>query len=114
MKNLLLALIPFLLIGCASVEIEENKTLRYHGHYNVGFEVNEFKPCGIDEMWWIGAWPEEEKIEFGASPEYLEVFGTVTPRGRYGHLGAYKREIHIHKIIVRDIPRKDCNQPENK
>ena len=79
-----------------------------------GFEISEFKPCGIDEVWWVGTFPEGEQIEFETTPQYLEVFGMVTPKGTYGHLGAYKREIHIHEILVRDIPRKDCNQPESK
>ncbi len=86
-----------------------------------------FSPCATKaNWWWSKAYPNDtdwQKVEplFDASCDkdedpycglvYMEVDGAVSEPGKYGHLGAYEREIKVAQIhhASLDIPA-DCKR----
>lgn len=104
----LAAVLGLALCACAGVARPGVPTL-YRGHYTFGFEVSEFRPCGSDERWWVTNGDWREKLNNPQYNEhYLEVEGVVSERGRYGHRGAYDRELEIRELRLSDGPRKAC------
>jgi hypothetical protein len=80
-------------------------TEEFRGTYIVGDERNAFEPCGKTEAWWIDFSPaaqqkmKENKITgWGNWP--MRVRGTLSPEGRYGHLGMYSRQLHVEQVIA--------------
>ncbi|MBA3968719.1 MAG: hypothetical protein H0X52_01300 [Gemmatimonadetes bacterium] len=107
--------------GCASgagagpvASVAEAKqgspTERFSGFYEVGWEKEAFRPCGTQEEWWswsTGKIIEEDPRGWGRAFVVLE--GEVSPPGSYGHLGQYRREIVITRVIeVRAAPGAEC------
>jgi hypothetical protein len=106
MAPLCLALLAFSL---------KRRTDVYRGRFTDGFETSKFVPCGSSEKWWAKGnvepiyrtfYPDYDRsglprefpnIRFKTG--YVEVEGTVTWRGTYGHMGEYDREIRIEKVI---------------
>ena len=100
--------------GCAST-ISVPDDGRYMGFYAQGFEVDGFRPCGSDESWWVTEGAElrtryRELTTRQYEEVYVELRGQVGPRGRYGHLGAYTRELSVDEVItIRPIHPGDCD-----
>jgi hypothetical protein len=88
----------------------------YHGHYTFRREVSAFKPCDLDERWWVddgsGALREHLTAPDGSvgGERYVEVEGIVSERGSFGHLSAYDRQLEIQKVLLVEFPRKACSQ----
>lgn len=88
---------------------------RFVGFYTSGFEVEAFRPCGLDEVWWVTAAPalRERYREVATSPYepmLAVVRGEVTPLGRYGHLTAYDRELTVLELLEAPAERQaDCD-----
>jgi hypothetical protein len=97
----------------------------YSGHYDFGFEVAAFAPCGLDESWWVevgtpGAFePVSDFItrhiaqfhdgQFIRGSLFVRWRGTVGPRGSYGHRGGYPRVIRVSEVLeVRWPEPNDC------
>jgi hypothetical protein len=79
----------------------------YSGYYTFGFEVSSFVPTNTKETWWLsGASPcrslsDAARGKSGENPViYLEIRGTLSRKGRYGHLGAYPRELNVQKVLT--------------
>jgi hypothetical protein len=77
----------------------------FRGLYIVGDERSAFEPCGKTEAWWIDFSPEaretlrEYKVSgWGHWP--MRVRGTLSPKGRYGHLGMYPRQLNVEQVIA--------------
>lgn len=83
-----------------------------------------FEPCDGAGKWWFAIKDtKERKRLFEAISQqgnlgwggefYIELHGTVSEKGRYGHLGAYEREINVQKIIriERDMEASSDNCP---
>ena len=84
------------------------------GMYVSSFERSDFRPCGVDEHWWLSgdAYSEIEKFIlkhklrkteddwYPNSPVYIEVHGTMSESGKWGHLGTYQRELSATKLVV--------------
>lgn len=86
----------------------------YPGLYEGGTETSAFTPCGADhagERWWViadstahAAW-ERGGVAGGELRPHLSVRaytlvrGTITDTGRYGHLGAYNRELRVEEVL---------------
>ena len=68
------------------------------GVYELGFERQTFRPCGSGETWWVGTAPASLQRGLGTRA-YVRVKGTVGPRGAFGHLGKYPRQIVIREVI---------------
>ena len=92
----------------------------YRGEYSVGFEASRFKPCGINEEWWVenaGALadaaipPNANPTRYQSYRIYAEVRARVSRRGRFGHLGFYDREMKVLKVIgTTSTPYRECRQ----
>ena len=85
------------------------QTEEFRGTYSVGDERMAFEPCGKTEAWWIDFSPEarqtlkENKITgWGHWP--IRVRGTLSPQGRYGHLGMYPRQLDVEQVIATGRP----------
>jgi hypothetical protein len=68
------------------------------GVYELGFERQTFRPCGSDETWWVSTAPASLHRGLGTRA-FVRVRGTVGPRGAFGHLGKYPRQIVIREVI---------------
>jgi uncharacterized protein YceK len=81
----------------------------YAGLYRFGRERSDFKLLGSGEGWWLtGNIEEVTRRLAGASvderpelrnPVFLVVEGDLSKRGHYGHLGAYRRELRVTKVL---------------
>src|SRR5262245_1171843 len=68
----------------------------YSGYYSRGRELSFFQPQGSSERWWLSNYEKIEATQAAQNSEiYLVVQGSITPKGRYGHLGAYDRELRV-------------------
>ena len=110
MRTILLAL-PLLLGACAAVT--DPAAERYEGVYTSGFEVNGFQPCGSKDSWWVTEGDLHTRYKAVATqdyePVYVEVAADVGPTGKFGHMGAYTREIAVKDVIVmRPLRDSDC------
>ena len=85
------------------------------GAISIGFETSQFRPERMDESWWVYFESDSlASIYFDAagkpkvdSDNPILVFyktlkfrikGIISPKGRYGHLNVYEREILIQGI----------------
>jgi len=94
----------------------------YRGLYVGGFEHSDFMPCGTQERWWlqgeayaqIQAAVTEKRRTPGntdwtlSSPVYVELRGSLSKPGRYGHMGAYSRQLNAQKLIYLSFTNQ-CN-----
>ena len=88
----------------------------YSGHYRWGFEVSEFRPCGSSEKWWAtGDTASLRRVhDMQAAGTVQEVFvvwyGKPSAKGEHGHLGAYKREFTVARVVDVRLPKPgDCS-----
>lgn len=112
----LVALGTALVVGSCDARhpITPNVSKVFQGHYTKRFEIDSFRPCGQDEDWWVKH--ETDALIRAVTNAngmvggelYVEVEGTVSDRGSYGHLGAYDREIRVSKVLRTEAPRKTC------
>lgn len=114
MKRLgMIALIVILsAAGCGIFDANDDEMIA--GRLSFGFEVSAFKPCGVDEIWWVSG-PESLYRQYNeiADTEYEEVYarlrGVKSKKGEYGHLGAYQREFTVSQVLViRKLKPGDC------
>ena len=113
MSRWTIILAPLVLGACVSaVTGSEDEVLA--GHYSQGFEVDAFRPCGSEESWWVTQGAELRSRYQALSPRqyqevYVELRGDAGPRGQYGHLGAYTRELAAREVIeIRPAAEADC------
>ena len=105
------------LVGCSagSGSVPTPADGVYRGRYTKRFEVSAFQPCGSSEQWWVTG-RVERLIAALTSPEgfvggtaYVELRGRVSSHGRYGHLGGYRREFVVDRVLLARAPRdNDC------
>jgi hypothetical protein len=99
-----IALLPlFLLASCIpeAAIAREGGEREFAGVYELGFERQTFRPCGLRETWWVGIAPAELQREYGTRA-FVRVRGTVGERGGYGHLARYPRQIIINEVVSTD------------
>lgn len=117
-------LVPLLLLAAAcsrtthEAEVPEptpqpRSTRQYVGHYEAGWEVQRFRPCQSPESWWTWSTGLIQRDPPGAPGRYFVVLeGEVSAPGRYGHLGAYPRQIVITRVLeARPAGEDDCADP---
>ncbi len=111
----LLPAIAFLFAGgCAIVDNEVSDGLP--GYVSFGFEDSSFYPCNSSERWWLNEPSSlgiDERYDAIASNPYEHVYarlrGSRSPRGKYGHLGAYQREFTVSEVVEMRKPAEgDC------
>ena len=80
----------------------------YKGYYAYGFELSEFVPVGASEKWWLNGIvpckPQYDKDTVANAPNvtpvlYMIVRGTLTTRGKHGHMDAYARELTAQQFL---------------
>lgn len=109
-----------LLFGCAIVDNVSEDGIE--GYLSFGFEEAAFRPCDVDEIWWVEeSSPSIELVDayraiVGGPQDYVRVYarliGARTETGNYGHLGAYDRTFTVSRIVeIRRIEDGDCDWP---
>ena len=73
-------------------------TGRYTGHFEFDFEKQVFRPCGSRERWWAWGMPAELQKSWGQRT-FVVVEGELSPRGEYGHMGRYARQIRVTRVV---------------
>jgi hypothetical protein len=77
------------------------------------WEVSSFEPCDRKERWWASFEAADGQaiktlIEQAQPPgAEVELCGTVSEPGNYGHMGLYDREFRVHQIgqiLPRPLP----------
>jgi hypothetical protein len=90
-------------------------TQRYTGLYADAFEMQAFTADGQGEPWWVNFEPAARKaidaVKGPNAPPFgfrirAEVEGTLSAEGHYGHLGAYKRQLTITRVISAKLETK--------
>jgi hypothetical protein len=109
-----------LLGGCVIVDnVSEDGV---EGYLSFGFEESAFRPCGVDEIWWVDeSSPSIELSEtyqatVDSELEYVRVYarliGAQSEIGSFGHLGAYDRTFTVSRIVdMRTVEDGDCEWP---
>lgn len=95
----------------------------FEGLYLQGFEVSAFTPCGkgapsSDTGYWVTGNAEFNQryndLATTRGPNafgpvvYVKFTGLLSPLGRYGHLGAYKRGITVEAVSRMEV-RETCS-----
>ena len=98
--------------GCGLFDSDDSEEIE--GRLSFGFEVSAFKPCGVEEIWWVSG-PESLFRQYNetADTEYEKVYarlkGVKSKKGAYGHMGAYQREFAVSEaLVVRKLISGDC------
>ncbi len=80
----------------------------HQGFFGYGFETSSFRPCNANEAWWVqgeGDIMQGLLAQYDAvAPQpygevYVELRGTLSEPGTYGHLGAYTREFTVTEVV---------------
>jgi hypothetical protein len=77
------------------------------GIWSRGFEMSAFQPDDAEKAaWWMTtlggvAWQDVGLVQSGPTARQMRVHivGYVSPAGRYGHLGAYAREVLVTSAL---------------
>ncbi len=107
-----LLLVLFLFSCAPAANLQRGEEFR--GYYQAGFEVEAFEPCGSPEKWWVVRGDElnaryRQFVGAPYEPVFIVVRGQVGPRGRYGHLGLYNRELVVQQVLeIRPLSEADC------
>ena len=81
----------------------------FRGTYSHGFEHSAFVPDGSPCRWWLSgelgslreALPTADPHRRAAAR--VEVEGTLTPPGCYGHMGAARRQLQVTRVLAVEI-----------
>ncbi len=83
----------------------------FKGVFTYEFEVMDFQPDMSAENWWFDAKPdvllplrelaEEQNEPFvDNAPRFrVRVYGSLSPIGRHGHFGQWRRRLTVHELI---------------
>ncbi|TYP95359.1 hypothetical protein LX73_0660 [Fodinibius salinus] len=100
--------LTFYIICLLAVSCQEEVPVK--GFYTGGWEWSQFEPCNnLDEQWWVtgdtvffnkyDSLVKAKGDNSNLGPYvYLEVQGTKSQEGTYGHLGEYIREFEITRV----------------
>lgn len=78
--------------GFQEVEVE--------GEYRIGFEVRAFTPAGSTQRWWVVSKDLNDLMRSeDATTLRVILRGLLSPEGKYGHAGGYRRCLANPKLI---------------
>ena len=117
MKNLIL----YLCIMFVSGSLHAQET--YKGLYVSAFERSDFMPCNSNEHWWlqgsvysmIEEFIKDNSLRSGDgdwnpnSPVYIEVVGSKSNKGMWGHMGAYQYKLNAMELVEVSATNKCSN-----
>jgi hypothetical protein len=96
----------------------------FEGKYSISYEASTFQSCDENERWWLlGNLDTLERFREMENPEvgvvkygivkFVKLEGTLSPEGRYGHMGKYTRELTVSRVIeVRPWKESDCKNKD--
>lgn len=104
MRILIASTLITIAAACASARNAAYEPRPLRGIYRHGWEVQSFRPCGSREDWWVGneadLRPRAERAGLNPDgPLLVEVRASVSPPGRFGHLGGYSRQIGVEEVL---------------
>ena len=111
MRALIAGLLLCLVAACASLGRAERT---YTGVYAEGTEVMTFQADGETQTWSVTG-PAVAALQNAAPPRpnpwdgfqiRAIVRGHLSPPGRYGHLGMFRREITITEVVLAPAPER--------
>ncbi len=121
-RTTIVALLGVALLSGACAIVDHVSEDGIEGYLSFGFEESAFRPCGVDEQWWVEE--SSRSIELleayrdvvGSSQDYVRVYarliGSRSEIGSHGHLGAYDRIFTVSRIVdMRPVEEGDCNWP---
>lgn len=106
---------PLLLLLSLLLAFSCSRRDSIRGFYTGGWEWSRFVPCSsLEEQWWVtgnetffGRYDSmitQKGYATHSGPYvYLEVHGTKSDTGSYGHLGAYEREFEVTEVLSMEI-----------
>jgi hypothetical protein len=112
----------FVSTACPGLTNPSEGTGTFVGLYLQGFEVSAFTPCGNGSpssetgYWLTGSADFNQRYNALATTRgpnafgpvvYTKFSGTLSAEGRYGHLGAYKREVTVTNVLEMTV-RSSC------
>jgi|SRR5690606_9374458 hypothetical protein len=84
----------------------ESESEIHAGYYTEGFETREFRPLSVaEERWWVeGSLPcaflaFNQELNAPWHRVYVELEGSVSPLGQFGHMGAYQRKLFVSRVV---------------
>lgn len=90
----------------------------YKGTVSFGFETSGFTLCQGGQ-WWVST-SDDPHLYTGyralaqspREPVYVELKGTVSQQGSFGHMSAYPRELHVYEVVKMSTEApKECHHP---
>jgi hypothetical protein len=110
--RILIASTLITIAACASARNAAYEPRPLRGIYRHGWEVQSFRPSGSRENWWVanGADLRPRAERAGLDPDgplLLELRASVSPPGRFGHLGGYSRQIGVEEVLRVEAARVD-------
>jgi len=76
------------------------------GYYTEGFETREFRPLSsAGERWWVEGSLPCAFLTFNQETNapwhrvYVELEGSVSSPGQFGHMGAYQRKLSVDRVV---------------
>jgi len=75
------------------------------GIFSRGFEKSDFQSDGLRvNLWWMTslgdvAWRDIGVEPLRTGPSHLHIVGYLSPKGQFGHLGAYEREVLVTSAV---------------
>jgi len=102
-------------LACHDNDYQPSEGQVVTGRFAAGFEMFAFRPCDLDENWWVDTAPASLSEEYGRlvtqpyDEAYLRARGTWSELGEYGHVGFYDREFRISEILeIRELNPNEC------
>jgi hypothetical protein len=104
---------------CPMVDCEDSDVVRggshgtFRGLYTLGFEMSEFVPSGSNCRWWLAGdteplWMATDAPQgMDSATVRIEVEGVVSDPGCFGHMGVYRRQLTVTRIIAADVRTAD-------
>lgn len=105
----------------ASTPVPTTQGEIYQGLHTVRFEESSLAPCHSDDRWWMSGGVVEIWKFVDTHPEiktgaigfdvFVRVRGKLSPQGRYGHMGAYSRQLEVQQVLDIHVPNPaDCQE----
>ena len=75
------------------------------GTWSTGFETSLFRPRSVpDQKWWLNEFGNTEYVvpkDAGneSEPVLYRIYGFLSPKGEYGHMGSYDHEFYPTKVV---------------
>ena len=116
-SSVILILLASFKVSCSdSGKIVPPGQALYKGTLLFGFEVSSYKPCNMNESWWVTSDNDElfRKYQSVAQSHpqttiFAALFGVPSDTGHYGHLGSYRRTFTVERVQeVRVAEAGDC------